>query len=270
MKRYRIVNYFIDATRNILNYPDEGVDLRNNKIKVLEWLQNKYGSNSFEQKLNRYNSLNRPELSLIGEYAHLLNDAIDSFVFGSLYSSLTASCCLGERILNDILLKTREYYKSSRHYKSIYRVESINDWIKAIDILKDWGIFDDVLKKLFKQMNKLRQESVHYQNKEQDLESMSLDALGLINDICRMLFGVTKEKKNILLWFDVPGEIYIKKDAEKIPFVKEFYLPSSVYVGFKHRIKSSEGGVSYVEDSFLYENKEISDEEFIEMRKSDK
>jgi hypothetical protein len=61
------------------------------------------------------------------------------------------------------------------------------------------------------------------------------------------------------------GEIYLKKDWESNPFVKRVYLPNCLLVGYKHYIESLVPKM-VLNDHFEYEGKEISDDEFVEMR----
>jgi hypothetical protein len=97
-------------------------------------------------------------------------------------------------------------------------------------------------------------------NIKQDPQKLTIDAINNVNFIVDNIFGILN-RKDILLLFDVPGEIYIKKEAEKIPLVQEFYLPSAFLVGYKHT--TNESGKIIDE---TYEDKEISDEEFVNLR----
>jgi hypothetical protein len=56
-------------------------------------------------------------------------------------------------------------------------------------------------------------------------------------------------------WFlaNVSGELYIKSEWEKKPFVSKIYLPNCAFVGFKHRIISISPQV-VIEDNFEYSN----------------
>ena len=98
-------------------------------------------------------------------------------------------------------------------------------------------------------------------NFETGLSSASykfLEAVILIQDIINEQFTAFGDRP----WFitNIPGEIYIKKSWEQDPFVKLIYLPNSLQLGYKHKIESV---FPYkINDNFVYDNKEISDEEF--------
>jgi hypothetical protein len=67
-----------------------------------------------------------------------------------------------------------------------------------------------------------------------------------------------------LPWFipDTKGTVYIKREWEKNPFVKEIYLPNCALVGPKHRMEKHEGRWLAVDDQ-EYEDREVTDEEFV-------
>jgi len=79
-------------------------------------------------------------------------------------------------------------------------------------------------------LGKIRTDVVHYQEKEIDLQSISFEAIRLINSIIERLFSL-EDNKEYFIYFEVPGELFIKKEAETIPIVKEFFLPNCVLVG---------------------------------------
>ncbi|MBP86903.1 MAG: hypothetical protein CMJ64_09325 [Planctomycetaceae bacterium] len=53
------------------------------------------------------------------------------------------------------------------------------------------------------------------------------------------------------------------------PFIKRVYLPSCVHVGYRHVVKSVIPQF-VLSDDFEYEDREISDDEFSELRKAAK
>lgn len=263
MKRYRITTFFIDTTRNWFKLAAENKNV--DSAIVAEQAQRlivpQFGDRNFEQKYKRFMELEMPSLTVVGEYRLLLDDISNCYVFGSLYSALTGACCLGERIFNDVILIIRDDYKSSPWYKTIYRSGSIIDWEKAITILKDWGIIDDETEVKYLRLAKLRNDSIHYQPKTQDVAAMALEALNLVNAIVEKLFS--SWRSDILL---VGSEVYIKKEAEHLPLVKAFYIPCASYVGYKYRIDAGNSPQGVIIDDSIYEDREITDEEFLRLR----
>jgi hypothetical protein len=69
-------------------------------------------------------------------------------------------------------------------------------------------------------------------------------------------------------WFilDTPGETSIKKDWESKHFIKKIYLPNCLLVGPKHTIESLMPHI-IISDNFKYENKIVTDEKFVKLRK---
>lgn len=265
MKRHRFLKFSIDATRNLFTDDTSGPLIEKYKEEQRGYMEKKYGSLDFEKKFKRWLSVPKPVLSVVDEHTYLIQDIEDAYVNGNLYSALTGSCCLGERIFNHILTRVRYGYKSSPYYKKIYNKDSINDWELGIEILKSWGIIQARMEEDYRRLYKLRTESVHFQSKEQDLELMSKEAISLINQITSDLFELRKDK-DFLIWFEVPGEIYLRKEAEEIPFIKAFYVPCAPLVGYKHTIELTPGHTLKVVDNEVYENKEIPDAEFVELR----
>jgi hypothetical protein len=223
-------------------------------------------TSGLERKFKRYMDLQKPSLTVVGEFSYLLEDVSNAYIAGNLYSALTGACCLGERIFNQIIFGIADYHKSSSHYKKVHGRGSFNDWSKAIDILKDWNVLGVETEKAYRRLAVLRNEAIHYQPKTQDVEEMSLEAINLVNKIIEDLFSLFR--KDVLLVFNVPGEIHIKKEAETIPLVQEFYLPCSVHVGYKYTIEldaSIPPNLTVIDDH-NYEEAEVTDEEFVQLR----
>mgnify|MGYP001599004465 FL=1 len=209
-------------------------------------------------------SFKPPPLRVITEYHDLLQEIEDSFMYGLYYPALTSSCCLGERIFNILILRLRDYYKTSEHYKRIYRKESFDDWSKSVGILWDWRVIaSDDIKIKYEELKSIRHEVIHF-NKLEDIEAKALNALRIIYDITTYFFAVG-HRDDIYFW--TPGEIYVKKVAEQNPFVREMIIPHCILTGYGHRIETVNGH-HILRDEAAYECKEISDEEFIELRKT--
>ena len=268
MKRYKISRYSLDTTRNIFNLPPVG-QMKDLKGKMKTFLISKYGDMNFDEKFDRYMKLDKPVISVIAEHTYILEDVCNSYVQGYRYSALTGACCLGERIFNDILFKVMDQFKPSKHYKFMHGRDSLIDWEKAVEILSDWDIIDDETKVKYKELYKLRYNSVHFQKKEQDLDIMSLSAINTVIFIINKLFSIGIHRKDILIYYEVPGELFIKKEAEKDPMVKAFFIPCCDLVGPRYKTVSGEKpGTFKIIDNEKYEDKDISDNEFVKLRKS--
>jgi len=266
MKRHRFLNFYIDSSRNFFHGEKTFPLYEKYKEEQRASLERRYGSEDFNEKFNRWISVPKPVLSIVGEHSYLLQDIEDTYILGSYYSALTGACCLGERIFNQVILVTKEFYRSSPEYKTVYRKDSINDWNLGINTLVSWKIISRETEKRFRQLGELRNASVHFQKKEQDLKKLAVESIQLINLIISELFELKKEK-DFLIWFEVPGEIYLKKEAESVPFIKSFYLPCAPFVGYRHTIESTADLRFKIIDNEQYEDVQISDAEFIRLRK---
>jgi hypothetical protein len=264
MKRYRfLTNTFIDFTRNMFKgHPQSQLLLQENpQLKSEIALQ--YGLLDIENKTKRYLEYEPPNMCIIIEYLNILHSISDSYVLGSFYPTLTGACSLGERIFNIIILKLRDYYKAHPLYKHVHSKDSINDWEKAINILVEWKIIDKELEIDYRKLAKLRNESIHFGNIK-DIQDSSLNALKIVMLITDKLFGLKND-----LYFWCPGEIYVKKEKEPEPFVREFILPNCVLLGYKHSTVETKDNPKYsfrYQDRYDYESCQVSDEEYRRLR----
>lgn len=265
MKRHRFLTFSLDTTRNFFKGDIQAPLLEKYKEEQRQDINQKYGLVQFDKKFDRWLSIPKPNISVVDEHTHLLQDIEDSYILGSLYSALTGACCLGERIFNQIILRVKQSYCLKPEYKFIYKKESINDWNLGINVLFNWGIINSETKNRYQRLAGLRTASVHFQNKEQDLSLMAKEAIFLINEIVSDLFELNKDK-SFLLWFNVPGELYLKKEAEQDPFIRAFYIPCAPLVGYKHTIENTPDMRLKVLDKNEYMDKEVSDEEFVILR----
>ena len=86
------------------------------KEHIIERIKERHGTDDHEAKLKRYLDLKPPNFMAVPDYVNIMNEIRDSYVSGYLYAALTASCCLGERILNTLIISLRDYYKKRRQY----------------------------------------------------------------------------------------------------------------------------------------------------------
>lgn len=266
MKRHRFLTFSIDSTRSFFDGHGDSAALEKHREERRQHISEKYGTSNFDAKFERWLAVPKPNLSVVDEHTYLLQDIEDAYVSGNLYSALTGACCLGERIFNQIIFRIRNDYSSSSRYKEVYRRDSINDWNLGIGVLLDWQIINGPTEAKYRRLAVLRNESVHFQSKEQDLAPMAREAIELINQIVSDLFALTRDKL-FLIWFEVPGELYLRKEAENVPFIRGFYIPCAPLVGFKHSIESvSPEGILNLTDNATYQDEEVSDAEFVRLR----
>jgi len=272
MKRYRVLNFDFDSSATVLTveirdeWDEHTKELyRNNKRRIKEGLIHEYGEHQADQKLQNLGDLGSKPLSIVAFHNRFADQVRRAFIVGANYPALTGACALGERILNHLVLALRKDFRSTPEYKKIYRKHSFDDWALAIDTLESWQVLLPEVVKAFRELAKIRHRAIHF-NPEVDRNdrALALKAIGCLYDIISTQFGAFGRQP----WFipDIPGESYIKRDAETEPFVRSIYLPNCRRVGPKHRLEL-DGCVFNVRDDTKYEDREISDEEFRGLRK---
>ena len=256
---YRVLNFAVDLRVNSLkdDLPKEVQE------GIMIDLKSKWGEFGFEAKLNRFIKLDLAFAGVPEEYYGLLFSVVSSYCCGYFYPAMTGSGSLGERILNRLILKTRNYFKSSKHYRNVYRKDSFDNWDCPILVLKDWAIISDEVSLAFQTLKQYRNDSIHYKD-GYDFESNSHDAIKALATIIDKQFNCITRKD--LFWvFDVPGEIWLKSAVINDPFVKEFVVP--------HCTQLTPFDEPTANPPFWATNvplKPLSDEDFIKLRNTRK
>jgi len=272
MKRYRVINHDFDARANILNQ-EIGEDWEENAKKL--FLQNKemiiqemiyeFGAELIDNKVQNTKDIGMKPLSVLAYHNNFLEQTRRAFVMGAYYPALTSVCALGERILNHLILKFRDEFKSTKEYKKVYRKSSIDDWTFAIDILEAWNILRPEVVDKYRSLMDIRHKSIHFTPATDiDDRRISLEAIKLVQEIVQLQFGSFGSHP----WFidNIPGEAYIKKECEGTPFIKLVYLPQCSLVGPRHKLENVHGCWQAVDDN-QYDSHEITDDEFATLRK---
>ncbi|MDD2594108.1 MAG: hypothetical protein PHT45_07195 [Bacteroidales bacterium] len=254
---YKVLGFAFDTRVNSLK-PDIP---KKQQEHVLATFKHQWGESDFDKKIERYIKLDLVYIGITEEYYELLQPIISSYCCGYFYPAMTSAGALGERILNRLVIKLRDYFKSSKHYKKIYRKDSFDQWELPTNILKDWGVISNEVANLFLKLKQYRNDSIHY-NEGYDFEHNSHDAIKTLAKVIDLQFNYIS--RTDLFWvFDAPGEILLRTDKVDIPFVKEFVLPHCALIGpycepmATPPVKTKE-----------YPLKPFTDEKFIELRKN--
>ncbi|MDQ7837228.1 MAG: hypothetical protein RDU59_01900 [Thermodesulfobacteriota bacterium] len=259
-RRYRLMGFFIDTIRGFYSTPA----LKEQADTNTEHLKAALGHEKFEQKLERWLRIQYPPLGLIDEYPEKITQIINTYSAGYFYPAVTSACCLAERILNRLILKTREHFKGDPHYKRVYRKESFDDWGKMITIIHDWRLVPEKAITTMKELMPIRHQSIHYSGTF-DFEAIASDVINKLIAAITEIFGVIN-RKDIYLVFDVPGEIWVRHHAQDHPFVKEFVLPHCYYAHAVHDIDFEKQKIS----ERLGKIGQLTDDEFVQLRKTSK
>lgn len=275
MKRHLVYPLDFDSRAHLLQEPGpnwEEAPKRlhlENREKLIQSLKIELGENNFEEKIKNFRDAGMAPFSIVSYHNGLYHQARYAFIQGLYYPSLTAACALGERILNHLILDLRDYYKGSPHYKNVYRKDSFDDWDEAIDILKDWSVFQTSdVETQFRKLKKLRHQSIHFNI--QTYISLRDDALLAIRYLCEIIsqqFGFARKQKWMIR--GTAGAFFVKSESENDPFMKTYYLSQCPKVGPYYSMTLGKEGWLFV-DWNNYENKNITDEEFATLHKSRK
>lgn len=270
MKRYRVLAYDLDTRARILkieikdDWEDRDKELwRNNKTSIKEGLIAEYGAVRAFEKIDNFVALDVYPISLIAFHNKFLRQVRSAYVIGSYYSALTGACALGERILNHLILRLRNYYKTTEEYKKIYRKDSFDNWDLAINTLESWGVLLPDVVVSFRELKEIRNKSIHF-NPETDTndKELALNAIAKLQDIVSGQFSGFGSQPWFIL--GTRGACYIKKDSESVPYVREIVIPNCVKVGHLHKLDHGPNGW-VVYDNYDYAEIEITDERFVEL-----
>jgi hypothetical protein len=225
-----------------------------------ESLRAQLGSHNFDAKFARWMKIDYPPLGVIDEYPRQIEQIINTYSIGYAYPAVTSSCCLAERILNRLVLKSRHHFVPRREYKKIYRKKSFDDWERMIDLISDWNIVPERAIACFRELIPIRHQSIHY-NEHYDFEAVAPATINNLIAAITEVFGVLN-RKDIYLLFDVPGEVWVRSDAQCLPFVKEFVLPHCYYAHAVHDLDTKRGIIT----ERLGRTGPLTDDEFVQLR----
>jgi hypothetical protein len=264
MKRYRAIAANWDGRAVLLKSADKGTVVSLNPVmvenikQIRAQLVQQYGLTNFEQKLENFKESGYLNMSIVTEHNQLLRMIRDSHVSMYYYPSLVASCALGERILNDLVLKMRRHLAPSND--RITTKEAFTNWELMTEYLLEHNLISSNDEKRFFELKELRTFSIHYDKTLlSELKMRSASALEIVSGLIHSLFDPEIPEQYRIAGLFNPS--FIRKDMENHPFIREYFLPCCIYVGPKHQITDMSCFPWGFKDA-EYEPREISDEEY--------
>src|ERR1017187_3740378 len=191
MKRFRIFGFDFDTrvhmlTREIQDHWDEQVkeQHKQNREQIERGLVWQFGESAADQKRQNFTDLGPKPLSILAFHNKFFEQVRVSFVMGAYYPALTASCALGERILNHLVLILRDDFKSTPEYKRVYNKDSFDTWDTAIDILAAWDVLLPAVVLEFRKLRDRRNETIHFRPQvDENDRALALDAIRTLSSI---------------------------------------------------------------------------------------
>src|SRR6266542_1073426 len=147
MKRFRVLQFDFDTrvrtlTDNIPDHWEERVkeQHRRNREQTVQELSVQFGAYGADAKRQNFIDLGPKPFSILAFHNRFLEQVRVAFIIGAYYPELTGACALGARILNQLILTLRDEFKSTAHYKRVYKKDSFDNWDLAIDTLEAWDV----------------------------------------------------------------------------------------------------------------------------------
>ena len=272
VRRYRMINGTFDTRSHLVTdeiSPDWEPRIQTqhwaNRLHALDWLKYEFGEDNLGEKVAEFGALGPEPFSVLAYHNVFFRQVRRAFVIGSHYPALVGCCALGERILNHLIHEFRDDFKGTPQYKLVYDKESFDDWNRAIDVLEAWQLLLTDVVSDYRQLRTKRNDAIHFRPETSTrAREMALEAIQLLGRIIEGQFGSLGAKP---WYFQIPGETYIKKDAEGWPFVQKILVPTGLHVGPKYTLAyDQESGALSVEDVGDVGSDEGTDEDFVALR----
>jgi hypothetical protein len=242
-----------------------------NRRQIRMGLIHEFGNAEHERKIADFGALGAAPWSVIDRHNLFMRQIRDAFAFGAYYPALVGACALGERLLNELVIRLRGEYSSHPATAKVATQRTFNDWILCIEALFKWGVLDDPLATKLNNLRKFRNRSVHYGAHliESDARDDALHAVLLIQEVIEGLFKPHGGPPRFIA--GTSGHTFLSLRAESEPFTREFLLPASILVSpnFEMRWNVDKGWFDVFDDeNYQDEFSTLTDEEFADHRRS--
>lgn len=242
-----------------------------NRHQIRVMLIHEFGNDEHERKIDDYRALGPAPWSVVDRHNLFMSQVRYSFAFGTYYPALVGACALGERLLNELIIRLRVPYTSHPATVEVATQRSFSDWVVCITALFEWGVLDELLATKFYNLRKLRNRNVHYGTHlvESDARDDALKAVLLIQEIIEALFQPHGGPPRFIPGTD--GHTFLTLAAENEPLIREFFLPASILVSpnfeMRHNIDSGWFDV-FDDETYQEEFPTLTDDEFADHRRN--
>jgi hypothetical protein len=232
-------------------------------------LIHEFGNDDHDRKIQDYSAVGVAPWSVVDQHNVFMTQIRDAFAFGAYYPALVGACALGERLLNELVIRLRDAYAAHPATVKVATQKTFNDWVVCIEALVEWGVVDDPLATKFNDLRKFRNRSVHYGKHlvGSDARNDALHAVLLVQEIVQGLFNPHGGPPKFI--GGVTGHSFLALASEDEPFIREFILPASVLVSPHYRMEfnNSTGWFDvFDDDTYQDEFPTLTDDEFADHR----
>jgi hypothetical protein len=168
-RRYLAHAISFDTRAHILNdeinpewKPEIIAQHEENRRQARIGLIHEFGNAEHERKISDYGALGSAPWSVIDRHNLFMSQIRNSFALGAYYPALVGACALGERLLNELVIRLSGAYGSHSATPRVSTQNTFTDWALCIEALFEWGVVDDSLASKFNELRKFRNRSVHY------------------------------------------------------------------------------------------------------------
>jgi hypothetical protein len=106
-----------------------------NQRQIRMLLIHDFGNAEHERKIADYRALGPAPWSVVDRHNVFIGQVRESFTFGAYYPTLVGACALGERLLNELVIRLRSAYSSHPATTKVATQGTFSDWVLCIEAL---------------------------------------------------------------------------------------------------------------------------------------
>ena len=234
----------------------------NNQAQVRQQVCIEFGKSQLDKKIQNFIAIDSKPSSVLAYHNEYFGQIRRSFIMGNYYPSLVGASALGERILNHLVLDQRDNFTDQPEYNRVSKKQSFDNWPFLLKLLSNWGVLLPETIPHFKQLLKLRNQSIHFDPKTYgNIRSDAILAIASLRSIIEFQFGTFGNQP----WYiaGTNGNSFIKKKYEANPFIKRYFAENCPFVGPYYSAKFESPNFKFFDHSD-YGQGNCTDEEYAE------
>ncbi len=236
------------------------------KAGVRQELLAELGLINGDAKLDNYRAMGPAPWSVVFEHSALLRQVRSSFAHGDFYPALVGTCALGERLLHQLVLALREDFVNHPATTRRVRAGTLgNEWGALISVLEGWGILDEQVAGIYRELENRRHAAVHFDPTARAGRDSALAALLALQKIVEHVFEPHGGPPRYIA--NIDGASYIAFEAERESLIQRIFIPNCALVSPAHRLEADDSvpGGWRIYDDPDYPRESLTDEQFAEL-----